>query len=174
MAISKTKKQEVVSELKKAFGDANIVIFTDFSGMDVASITHLRSRIREAGGRYIVAKKNLMYIALQDKNIEGIDPRTLEGEIAIALSESDSVMLAKTIHSFAKDDKKPVMLSAIMDSQILSRAEVEHLATLPSKDELHARVVGSINAPAFGLARALSDTMRRLVYVLNAIAEQKR
>lgn len=174
MAISKAKKQEVVSELKKAFGDANIAIFTDFRGMDVATITHLRSRIREAGGRYIVAKKNLMHIALKEKKIEGIDPRTLEGEIAIALSEGDSASLAKTIHSFAKDEQKPVMLSAIMDSQILSRTEVEHLATLPSKDELHARVVGSINAPATGLAQVLNGTMQQLVYALSAIAEQKK
>ncbi len=174
MAISKTKKEEVVKNLKELFNNSNIAIFTDFSGMDVTTITVLRSNIRDVDGRFVVAKKSLIKIALNDSKVNSLDIKAMDGEIAIAFSEGDATVLAKIIHTFAKETEKPSIISAIMNEDLLAREEVVVLATLPSRDELLARMVSSMNAPISNFVHVLNGNIIGFVRVLQGIAESKK
>lgn len=173
MAISKGKKEEVLAELKDALKSAQVVVFTDFTGMDVPTLLELRRRVRETGGSYKVAKKSLLALALKEQGIEGVDPRTFEGEIAVAFGMKDPAATSKAVYQLQKEVEKPGIVAGIMGAQILSMQEVIQLATLPSREELLARLVGSINAPVSGLVQVMSGNARGLVYALKAIAEQK-
>lgn len=175
MAISKTKKEEIVNDLKELFNNSNIAIFADFSGMDVTTITNLRSQIRDVNGRFVVAKKSLIQLALKDSKADSLDVKAMEGEIAIAFSrDGEATSIAKTVHTFAKEKEQPSIVAAIMDDGVLSRSEVVVLATLPSREELLTRLVGSINAPTTSFVRVLNGNISSFVRVLNGIAESKK
>lgn len=173
MAISKSKKEEVLAELKDAFANSQVAVFTDFTGMDVPTLLELRKRVRESGGTYKVAKKNLLNLALTEQGIEGIDPRQMEGEIAVAFGMTDPAATSKAVYGLAKEVEKPAIVAGIMGEQVLTATEVTHLATLPSREELLAKVVGSINAPVGGFVRVLNGNVQGLVFALKAIADQK-
>ena len=171
MAISKQKKQEVVQQTKKMLQDSSIVIFTDVATMDVVTLTQLRHNIRAVGGKYSVVKKNLLALAL---DIKDVDPKAMQGEIAIATGGEDATGLAKTIYLFHKEHEKPAILSGAMDGEVLDLQHIQHLATLPSREELLARIVGSINAPVSNFVGVCRATVSSVVYALSAIQEQKQ
>lgn len=173
MAITRQKKEEVVKEIGKELDAARVVIFTDFKGMNMSSISRLRNEVRESGGRYVVVKKSLLKLVLDEKKIEGLDPLAMDGQIAVAFGMDDAVATAKVVDTIRKELEKPAIIAGIMDEKILSSEEVIQLASLPSRDELLARLVGSINAPVSGFVNVLGGTLRSLVYALNAVKEQK-
>ena len=106
--------------------------------------------------------------------MDKVDAKQMEGEVAVAFSEGESTVLAKTIHTFAKEQEKPGIISAIMDGEALAKDEVIVLATLPSRDELLAKLVGSINAPVSGFVQVLNGNISGFVRALNAIADSKK
>lgn len=173
MAISRTKKESVVRELDEALNGAKIVIFTDFQGTNVAALNELRNKVRESGGVYRVAKKRLLARVLAKRGVDGIDPRTMEGEIAVALGMQDSAATSKAVYEAQQAGETIKIISGIMDEQLLSREDIIQLATLPSRQELLARMVGSMSAPLTGMVRVLEGNIRGLVYALHAISEQK-
>lgn len=173
MAISKQKKQEIVQNLNKAFKESEVIIFTDFKGMSVNALTELRNNIRETGGKYLVAKKTLIKRALKDNKLEGVNPLEMEGQIGIAFAYIDSAATSKVIYESQKIKKAPRILSGFMNGNLLTSDKIIQLATLPSRQELLANFVGSINAPIVGFVNVLSGNIRGLVYALQAIKEQK-
>ncbi len=174
MAITRKKKEQVVSDLKKFFSDSSIVIFTDFKGMGVEKLSRLRTKVRENGGSYVVAKKSLINLALKEEKIEGVDVLNMEGEIAVAFSKEDPVSLTKAIYDFAEEEKRPSMISAVMDDEVLELDRLKRLALIPSREELLTKLVGSLNAPISGLVRTLNGNISGLVYALSAIADSKK
>lgn len=173
MAITKQKKEEVVKELSEALSDAKIVIFTDFKGMDVNSLTILRNKVRESGGRYLVAKKTLIKRVLDEKKIKDLNPLEMEGQIGIAFGTEDSVATSKAVYQTQKEGKILRILGGIMENSILSDNEIIQLAQLPTRDELLYRVIGSINAPVSGFINVLRGNMTGLLYTLKAIQNNK-
>jgi len=180
MAISRTKKDEVVKELNEALDSAKIVVFTDFKGMDVNSLTNLRNKVRESGGRYLVAKKTLIKRVLDEKKIKDLNPLEMEGQIGIAFGTTDSVSTSKVVYQTQKEGKILRILGGIMDPsnsleqfQILSDNEIIELAQLPTREELLAQVVGSIKAPISGFVNVLRGNLTGLVYALKAIQNNK-
>lgn len=171
MAIQRQQKERLVKELGNNFSQAKVSIFTDFTGMDVNSMTTLRRLIQESGGQYRVVKKTLLKRAIEADNIEGIDPLNLQGEIAIAFGFEDPVTTAKAIYTSFKTSEKPKILAGVMTGKALEATEVIELANLPTRDELLAKMVGSINAPISGLVNVLAGTLRSFVYALKAIQE---
>lgn len=167
MAISRQKKEEVVKELQDALGKADVVVFTDYKGTDVNTLTDLRNKVRQSGGRYLVAKKTLIKHALGD-NIKGFDPLKLEGQIGLGFGFEDSVATAKVVHGAQLN-----ILGGIMGEKLLSAQEVIQLAQLPTREELVAKVVGTIAAPLSGFANVLRGNFTEFLYALNAIKEQK-
>lgn len=174
MAITKEKKKEVVQQTQDMLKQSSIVVFTDISGMDVPSLTQLRRSIRDAGGKYTIIKKTLLAIALQAEKMEKIDAKEMQGEIAVAFGlDGDITSVAKAIYTHNKENEKPIIINGIMDGDVLEIAQVNHLATLPSKEELLARTVGSINAPISGFVNVCNGAVANIVYVLSAIGKQK-
>jgi len=137
------------------------------------SILRLRNEVRESGGRYVVVKKTLLKRVLDEKKIDGINPLDMEGQIAVAFGMSDAVATAKVVNTIRKELEKPAIIAGLMDGKVLKMEEVIQLASLPSREELLAKLVGSINAPVSGFVNVLGGTLRSLVYALNAVKEQK-
>ncbi len=118
-----------------------------------------------------MAKRNLLYIALKDKGIE-LTPEEIDGAVAVAYGQ-DEVTPAKIISEFKKDHDQVEFYGGILENAYIDQAQVAQMATLPTKQELLAKVVGSLNAPVSGFVNVLAGNMRGLVNVLSAIKDQK-
>jgi large subunit ribosomal protein L10 len=134
----------------------------------------LRDQLRQENGEYYVAKKTLLNLAFKNQGLDSLDSKSLDGKIAAVFSYRDEVAAAKVIDTFRKDKtEKLYFLGGILEGKLLSKEEIEAVAKLPSKTELYAKLVGSINAPVSGFVNALAGNLRNLVYVLKAVSEKK-
>ena len=170
--ITKEQKKKIVKDLTEKAKGAKSIIFVDYKGLEVKDVTNLKKQLREAGVDYVVSRKTLIDIALKDAGIE-TSVRGLEGQIAVSFSNEDEIIGAKIIDKFSKINKNLKMLGGSLGMVILSEDEVKALAKIPSKEELLAKLVGSINAPVSGFVNVLAGNLRGLVQALNAIKEQK-
>ncbi len=175
MPKSKIQKQEILRNLEEKIKKSKSVVFAGFNALTVKDNENLRAQLRQENSEYYVAKKTLMNIAFKDQ-IEGLNVRDLDGKLAAIFSYEDEVAPAKVIGNFRKDKEKQervFFLGGILENKLLSKEEVEALSQLPSKTELYAKLVGSLNAPISGFVNALAGNLRNLVYVLKAIEEKK-
>jgi len=162
--------KEVVSEAKAA----KSLVFSDYKGVTVKQLSALRGELRKGGSRFKVLKKTILNIALHEAGIE-VNARKLEGQVGVAFSQ-DEVFAAKTIADFVKANKdtKLSIVGGALEGKELSAAEVNALAKLPTKDELRAKLAGTLQAPVASFVRTLSGTYGGFVRVLNAVAESKK
>ncbi len=172
-----SKKQAVVAELKEQLTSAKGVVLTGYKGLTVAQDTALRREFREAGVTYHVVKNTMLRLAAQEAGIEGLDEH-LEGTTAFAFSAEDAVAPAKVIGGFIKknklDDAGVLMIKVgMVEGQVIDAKEVNALATLPSREELIAKMLGSMNAPISNTVNVLQGVIRKAVYVLDAVRAQK-
>ena len=170
MAI-RPEKAAKVAEIKELLTSSKCTVLVDFCGLTVAQDTALRRKMREAGVTYIVVKNTLLRIAAQEAGIEGLEP-VLEKNTAIALAPEDPVAAAKIICDFAKENKALVVKAGVLDGKVIDDAAIKALAELP-KEVLVAKMLGSMNAPISGFVNVLQGTIRKVVYALDAIREQK-
>jgi large subunit ribosomal protein L10 len=132
----------------------------------------LRKELRTAGVEMKVLKKTLITLALKDAGLN-IDAKKMEGQITLAVSQADEITAAKIIFKAAKANENLQIVGGLLNKQEMSAREVNVLATLPSKEELLAKLVGSINAPVSGFVNVLAGNLRGLAQVLKAIGESK-
>lgn len=171
---TRAAKAEVIDSVKKKFEKATSVVFVSFVGLDVPTITDLRSRFRDAGIEYKVVKNRLIKQALKGSGVEsdGVLNKGLTGMTGVAWSYEDPSAAAKVIKAFRKekeDNEKLAVKCGIMDRQVLSADRVERdLASLPGKDELRASLLAQMLAPAQGFVRQMMAPAQNLVYVLDA------
>lgn len=170
MTKTKQQKQEMLEYLKEKLADSKSVVFANFTGLSVNDMEDLRSKCRQAGVQYLVAKKTLLKKALAEAGFEAPE---LGGEISVAFSRQDEVAAAKILNEFSKGHEEVKFIAGILENKIIGAEEVKGLAQLPSKDELLAKMVGSIKAPISGFVNVLSGNLRGLVNVLNAIKDGK-
>jgi large subunit ribosomal protein L10 len=168
MSVARTQKEEILNELQIGLKTAKIVIFVNFHGMGVAVSTKLRKLLREAGVKYVVAKKTLIKKALGITNIKGEIPN-LEGEIAIAFSDKDSIELTKILEKFAKENKILQFAGGVYENGYISPSLVKELANIPSREILLGKLVYVISSPQRGLVVTLNGVIRNLVGVLSQI-----
>lgn len=174
MPKTKIQKQEILRSLEAKIEKSKSIIFAGFNALEVKDNEELRSKLRAENGEYFVAKKTLMNLAFKNKGIEGLNARDFDGKVAAIFSYEDEISPVKAVSTFAKGkESKIFFLGGILDGKLLSKEEVDALAKLPSKTELYAKLVGSLNAPISGFVNALSGNLRNLVYVLKAIEEKK-
>ena len=174
MPKSKVQKQEILRSLEKKIEKSKSVVFAGFNALGVKDNELLREQLRQENGEYFVAKKTLLNLAFKNQGIEGLDTAGLDGKVAAVFSYEDEVAAAKVLNNFRKDKtQKLYFLGGILEGKLLSKEEIETVAQLPSKLELYAKVVGSLNAPISGFVNALAGNLRNLVYVLKAIEEKK-
>jgi len=169
---TRLQKEELVKSLAQKLKDSKAVVFSDFKGLAVKDMTVLRNELREKGIDFKVLKKTLISIALKDAGIE-MDLKKMEGQIAIAVSQGDEVEAAKIIAKMAKVNENLKIAGGILGKKILGAEEVMALSKLPNKDELLAKLVGTLNAPVSGFVNVLAGNIRGLVQVLKAVSESK-
>lgn len=166
------EKAGKVAELKDLLTSSKGVVLVDYCGLTVAEDTELRSKMREAGVKYMVAKNTFIRIAAQEAGIEGLDAY-LEHNTAVAFSAEDPVAPAKILNDFSKDHKALEIKAGILDGKVIGLDEVKAVAELPSREELLAKLVGNMQAPISGLVNVLQGTIRNFVYTLEAVRQKK-
>lgn len=166
------KKETAIGELKERLERAGNLFFTNYAGLTVDEITRLRGELRKDGSTYAVAKNTLFSIAAGKELAEQLE-QYLHGPTAIVFAGQDPVAPAKALKKFS-DDVKPIEIkAAYIEGRVVGSEQVKALAALPSREELIAKMVGSIAAPLRGLVTVLSGNQSGLVRVLNSIREQK-
>ncbi|MBU4256816.1 50S ribosomal protein L10 [Patescibacteria group bacterium] len=176
MPKTKEQKKQIINSLIDKFNKAKAVVFVSFNALGVKENEELRQSLRQEQSEYYVAKKTLLDLALRDSKIGGGNVKTkeFEGRVATVFGYGDEVAPAKIIDKFRKSNKEKVeFIGGILENKFIEAAQVAELAGLPGKQELYAKVVGSINAPISGFVNALCGNLRNLVYVLKAIEEKK-
>ena len=165
-------KQQFVEALRERLKKSRVVILTDYKGLDVAAMTELRSKLREADVEYQVIKNTMLRRAVEGTDVEVIQG-DFKGPSAIALSVEDPVAPAKILTDFAKTNPKLEIRVGVLEGKVLDLASIKALSDLPSREELLAQVLAAMIAVPTALVTALSDVPRRMVNVLQAIKDQK-
>ena len=167
-------KIAVVNEMKEKLQSAQGAVLVGFTGLSVADVTKLRRKFREGNVEYKVIKNTLTRIAANEVGYEGLS-EFLEGPTALAYSTEDAVAPAKILKEFIKETRTEALTVkvGICDGQVIDAAGVEALANLPSREELLAKLVGSMQAPISGLVNVLQGNIRNMVYVLDAVRAKK-
>jgi large subunit ribosomal protein L10 len=149
--VNRDEKKQLLDELHELLNGAEIVVISHYKGLTVAEVSELRDAVRKAGAGFRVTKNRITKLALKDTKFEGLAD-LFKGPTAIAFA-NDPVAACKACVNFAKDNEKLVILGGAMGSNTLSIDEIKRLATIPSMDELRAKLIGLLQAPAAKLAR---------------------
>ena len=170
LAVDRAAKKEAVASLGEVFKASNVVVVAHYSGLTVAQMQSLRKQMRQAGASVQVAKNRLAKIALEGTDAASIAP-LLKGPTVIAYS-GDPVAAPKVANDFAKANEKFVILGGSMGKTALSPDGVKQLASLPSLDELRAKIVGLVQAPATKIAQVVNAPAAKLARVVQAYASK--
>ena len=168
--MDRAEKRELVTDLNGVFSTSGSVVVAHYAGITVAQMNDLRTKMRAAGGTVKVAKNRLAKIALQGTESEGMQA-LFTGQTLIAYSE-DPVVAPKVASEFAKGNDKLVILGGAMGATGLDAEGVKALATLPSLDELRAKLVGMISTPATRIAQVVNAPAAQLARVFGAYARK--
>ncbi len=169
---TKAFKSEKIDAMKAKFEKAQVAVVTEYKGYTVEEITNLRRNLQKEGGDYTVTKNTLAKIAIKGTEFEALAD-LCKGPVAIAFGFEDQVSPAKIVSKFIKDSKKGEILGAVLDGKLLSVEETKALANLPSKEELYAKMLGSINSPASGIVGSINAVMASLTRAVAAVRDQK-
>lgn len=165
MAISRDKKQAVVSELSDLLSNAKMTVLASYEGLSVADLQALRRNAREQGVTIKVVKNRLVRVALsQSEHLATVDTAALKGQLLYAASSEDEVAPAQALAAFARTHDALQLKGAIAaDGKLLSESDVKSLATLPSKNELVAQVMATLTAPVNDVMNGLSGNLHALL-----------
>ncbi|MBA3879212.1 MULTISPECIES: 50S ribosomal protein L10 [Sphingomonas] len=170
--MDRAQKADLVADLNRTFAEVNVVVVTRNLGMTVAQSTVLRNKMREAGASYKVSKNKLAKIALDGTNYLSLGDM-LTGPVGLATSV-DPVAAAKVAVEFAKTNEKFEIVGGAMGATVLDVEGVKALATMPSLDELRAKIIGLIQAPAQKLASVTQAPAAQLARVFQAYADKDK
>ncbi len=171
--MNRAEKQTFVDEFREKVRTAPVLYLTDFSGLDVKSMTLLRQRLKDSGAEYLVVKNRLVKLAVADLDLPDISEALL-GPTGVVLGYEGVVEPAKAVSDFAKEhDDKPVFKLGIIDNQLVSAAEIQRLAKLPPREQLLAELAGALEAPMAALVSALEGKVQEMAGLLEALRDQK-
>lgn len=165
------KKAAVIDELADQLDRATLTILTDYRGLKVGDLQTLRSTLRPMGAEYRIAKNTLTRIAAERIGIQGLET-SLEGPLALVIAYGDVVGPAKAISDFARTSRILTVKGGLLDNRFIDAADVESLATLPSREALRGTLLGLMVSPLTRTVGVLSGPSRSLAYVLQARADQ--
>ncbi len=168
--MDRAEKRELVASLNQVFSSTGVVVVAHYSGLTVAQMSALRRQMKQAGASLKVAKNRLAKIALEGTDVGHIGS-LLKGPTVLAYS-ADPVAAPKVASDFAKGNERFVILGGAMGKTVLDPEGVKALATLPSLDELRAKLVGLIQAPATKIAQLTTAPAAKLARVVQAYAEK--
>ena len=166
------QNKEMLEAIKADLDGVSAVWVVDYRGLTVKEIQNLRHSIREAGANMKVYKNTLMRIALEQSELPTLDD-LLAGPSAFVFAGDDGAAAAKAVKNFAKDNQNLEIKGGLMEGKAVTAAEVEAIASLPSREELIAQIAGAISGVARGLATTVNGVPRGLAQVVKAVADQK-
>lgn len=167
MAQITSKKSSFVSQISDLLSRSKSVAVVDYKGLKVSQATELRKAIRKAGGQMLVTKNTLFKIAADKRDLD------LEGTSAFVFSMDDEISAIKAVADYAKKNQLPSFKMGLLGDRVLDADSVAKLATLPDKNTLIAKTVGSLNSPLFRLAYSLNWNISKLVRTLDAVRSSK-
>ena len=159
--------------MKAALLDSKFTVVSDYQGTTVSELTQLRREIQKAGGNLTIAKNTLIKLAVSEKPYSGDMSSFLAGPTALVYTSGDPVPVAKALTEYIKKVKKTTIKGGILEGKKVSGEDISNIASLPSREQLISKMLGSLNAPAQNLVYALTGVSRNLVYVLDAVGKQK-
>jgi len=168
--MNKNEKAELVSEVKEILNNSNAIYLTDYSGIAVEEINNLRNEFRKEGVKYKVIKNTLFNRALSEVGKFEKLSEHLEGMTGYAFTTEDPVAPAKIIKKFFDNTKKISLKACYIEDQYYDGGQLATLASLPTKSEVIASILSSINAPISGVVGAINAVMRDLVNVVDQIS----
>ncbi len=163
--VTKEKKKEIIEDLRNNAAQQNGLFFVNFKGIDGEDIRSLRKDLRSGESRMMVARKTLAKIDF-DKEGVAFDPLSLEGEVAFVFSFEDAIETAKLLRRFDKEGMITI-LGGMYEGKELSAEQVREIAELPTREELLAKLLGTVSAPMGSFVNVLQGNMRDLVSVLD-------
>ena len=168
MPKTRQQKEEQVIRLTEQLQAAKSVVFADYKGLTMSQLSQLRNQLSEVGGKLSVTKNNLLKISLQSTNYQLPTP-LYEGPIATLIASDDEIAPIKVLVKALKDFQIGKVKAGILEGEVLDEYKLVQLANLPTKDELRAKVVGSLGAPLYGIVGVLQANIRNLVYALDQV-----
>lgn len=169
MPKTRKQKQDTVAKLADKLSRAKSVVLADYKGMTMAHLTDLRTQLKDQEAEMIVTKNNLLKLAFKDNNFTQIDEKLFEGPIAILFAFYDEITPIKTLAKTIKSIQIGSIKAGFINGEYLEPDKVNNLALVPSRDELRAKVVGSLGSPIYGIVGVLQANLRNLVYTLEQI-----
>lgn len=170
--MDKKSKEAVIAEFSSKLMEAKAAFLADYRGLNVEQANELRRKLRDAGVEYRVVKNTLLRLATKGTPAECLN-EYLNGPTAIAFANDDPVAPAKALVEFAKHNKVFELKAGVLDGQLLTIDDIRALSDLPSREQLLATILRSLNAPATNFVGVMAAVPRSLVQVLSAINDQK-
>lgn len=168
--MKRNEKEQLVTELTDKIKGASAVYYTDFTGLNVKRMTELRRRLRRAGVEYVVIKNTL---ALRAVNESGLAGQRLRGPTGIVVGK-DAVAAARVLSDFAKEnDQKPEVKGGLLDGRSIQAAQVQQLASLPSREQLLAELGAGLMSPMAAFAGAMNGLLYMFAGALDALKTQR-
>lgn len=174
MAKTRQQKEEFIKDFNAKLQQAKSIVFVHFDGLKVKEVEELRKLFRSENVDYLVAKKSLLKRVFAEAGIENYDPATFEKEVGVAFGIEDEVAPARIIQQFSKDHEALQAFGGVLENSFVGQEKVIELSKLPSREELLAKVVATMNAPVSGFVNVLAGNLRNLVYVLSAVKNTKQ
>ncbi len=171
MGLNLEEKQAVVAEIGVQVAQAQAIVVAEYRGLGVAAMTDLRKKARGSGVYLRVLKNTLARRAVAETPFAGLSDKMV-GPLAYGIS-SDPVMVAKVLHEFARGNDKFVIKAGALANQVMSAKDVADLASMPSRDELIAKLMGTMLAPVATFVRTLNEVPGKFVRTLAAVRDQK-
>ncbi len=170
--ITREEKEKMLEEVTEEFKQAELVVVTNYRGLNVQSISKLRGDLRKENCRYKVTKNTMNRLACRQAGVEELES-FFEGPVAIAYSSEDPVAVAKVFKEFAKEHESFEIKGGMLSGQLLDSGAIKALGDILPREELLSKIVGGFQAPISGLVGVLHGNMRQLVYTLDAVRQQK-
>jgi large subunit ribosomal protein L10 len=171
--MKRTDKEGFVEEFRERLKESPAFFLTDFSGLDVKSMTVLRNELKNNGGEYLVVKNRLLIRALEGTSVPDLS-EWLTGPTGVVLGHTGPVDAAKTVADFAKaHDDRPVFKVGVLENEVLDESQIQRLAKLPSREQLLAMMAGALEAPMAALAGALEAKLQEMVGLMKALQEKR-
>ena len=172
MPLTRQQKEDLVEGYSEGLAKAPHVFLVDYKGVTVTEVSELRSKIREVGGQYEVVKNRLVLRAITGAALDELKG-DFQGPTAVAFCEEDPVGLAKAVTDFAKDVPAIELKGGLLEGQPIAAAEVEEIASMPSREELLTKLVFLLQSPISSFVKTLAALPRQFVVVLEQVRQQK-
>jgi large subunit ribosomal protein L10 len=172
--MKRSTKEDFIVGFRERLDRAPVLYLTDFTGLDVKSMTILRQKLKESGAEYLVGKNRLVLRALADTELPDLSG-ALQGPTGVVFGYDDAVGPAKAVSDFAKEHgDRPVFKLGVLENKILEPAQIDRLAKLPPREQLLAELAGALQAPMAALSGALEAKLQEMAGLLDAYQAKKQ